>query len=141
MTKRIVAAVAGLTMSAAVAACSAADPQPTPAPDAVSRTAPSRSGAYADGTYSAIGTYGSVPSSITVTLTLAGGVVTDAKVASAYAENDTSLGYQNRFAEAVPAVVVGKPVDEARVSRLAGSSGTPNGFNDALEQIKAQAAR
>lgn len=29
---------------------------------------------------------------------------------------------------------------EGKVGRLAGSSGTPGGFNDALEKIKAQAS-
>ena len=46
-------------------------------------------------------------------------------------------------AEAVgraPDVVVGKPIDEVRVSRLAGSSGTPDGFNEAIEKIKGQAS-
>jgi hypothetical protein len=41
----------------------------------------------------------------------------------------------------VPQVVVGKPIDEVRVSRLAGSSGTPDGFNEAIEKIKDQASR
>jgi hypothetical protein len=37
--------------------------------------------------------------------------------------------------------VVGKPIDEVRVGRLAGSSGTPDGLNDALRRIKAEASR
>ncbi|MGH2449825.1 MAG: hypothetical protein ACRDGE_00855 [Candidatus Limnocylindria bacterium] len=48
---------------------------------------------------------------------------------------------QRRFAAAVPAVVVGKPIDEVKVGRLAGSSGTPDGFNDAIQRIKRQAAK
>jgi hypothetical protein len=46
---------------------------------------------------------------------------------------------QRRFAAVVPAVVVGKPIAEVQVGRLAGSSGTPDGFNRAIEQIKKQA--
>ena len=54
--------------------------------------------------------------------------------------NPTSLNLQRRFAAAVPGVVVGKPIGEVKVGRLAGSSGTPVGFNDALEKIKQQAS-
>jgi hypothetical protein len=38
-------------------------------------------------------------------------------------------------------VVVGRPLDQVKVGKLAGSSGTPQGFNDAINQIKRQAAR
>ncbi|MEF2277465.1 hypothetical protein V3W47_04080 [Deinococcus sp. YIM 134068] len=94
---------------------------------------------YADGTYTARGWYGSLPSSITVTVTLARGVITRASVRT-HATDPTSLDYQRRFAAAVPRVVVGRPVGEVRVGRLAGSSGTPVGFNDALEKIREQAS-
>lgn len=96
--------------------------------------------AYADGTYTATGQYGNAPSFITVTVTLHAGVITSADVKT-QATNPTSLDYQRRFAAAVPAVVVGKPIEQVKVDRLAGSSGTPEGFNAALEQIKKQAAK
>lgn len=50
----------------------------------------------------------------------------------------TSRDLQNRFA--VPAAVVGRNIDEIKVGRIAGSSRTPDGFNAALERIKAEAA-
>jgi hypothetical protein len=56
-----------------------------------------------------------------------------------HATNPISLDLQRRFAAAVPKVVVGKSIDEVKVGRLAGSSGTPDGFNDAIDQIKEQA--
>ena len=56
------------------------------------------------------------------------------------ATNPISRDYQERFADAIPVLVVGKPIDEANVSRVAGSSGTPDGFNAAIEQIKRQAS-
>jgi hypothetical protein len=58
-----------------------------------------------------------------------------------HATDPTSLRLQRRFAAAVPAVVVGRPIAEVRVGRLAGSSGTPDGFNEAIEKIKKQARR
>lgn len=103
-----------------------------------SRLAMSDAFIYADGEYTATGQYGGLPSSITVNVTLVDDIITDVEVTT-HATNPTSLDLQQRFAEAVPAVVVGKPIDEVKVGRLAGSSGTLNGFNDAIEQIKEQA--
>ena len=109
------------------------------APDANnSEPAASQESRYADGVYEATGEYGNQPSFITVTVNLANETITEVEVIP-HATNPTSLDLQERFAEAVPAVVVGKRIDEVKVGRLAGSSGTPNGFNDAIRQIKQQA--
>lgn len=136
-----------LTLSATLAACApqaqtppasaANSPEPsstasaTPAPDAV--------GAYVDGTYSATGWYGSLPSHHDVTLTVDDDIVTEVQITTP-AEDETSLGYQQRFAEALPGTVVGRNLDEIAVDRLAGSSGCSEGFMIALAQIKEQAA-
>jgi len=50
-----------------------------------------------------------------------------------------SRGYQERFAAAVPGVVIGKSLDDVKVGKLAGASGCPDGFNDALAKIREQA--
>lgn len=94
---------------------------------------------YVDGEYSADGWYGGLPSSIGVTVTLADDIVTAVAV-TPHASNPTSLDLQRRFAEAIPGVVLGRDIDELDIDRLAGSSGTPVGFHDALDQIKSQAA-
>ncbi|HEU5102434.1 MAG TPA: hypothetical protein VFU22_25600 [Roseiflexaceae bacterium] len=117
--------------------------RPTSSPDAIvtpSRSAIRNDAIYADGVYTATGQYGSGPSSITVTVTLEDDVITAVDV-TPQATNPTSLDYQRRFADAVPAVVVGRPIDEVNVGRLAGSSGTPDGFNAAIQRIKEQARR
>jgi len=103
-----------------------------------SRSALCKDSIYADGVYTATGTYGSLPSSITVTVTLINDVITAARVIP-HATNPTSLDLQRGFAAAVPAVVVGKRIDEVKVGRLAGSSGTPDGFNAAIRLIREQA--
>ncbi|VTR76016.1 hypothetical protein [Cellulomonas hominis] len=95
---------------------------------------------YRDGEYTATGWYGGLPSHIVVDVTLRDDVVTDVEVTPT-ATNETSLDLQERFAEAVVDVVVGRPLDEIELDYLAGSSGTTLGFNDALEQIREQAAR
>lgn len=96
--------------------------------------------AYPDGKYTATGFYGGLPSSITVTITLDDDIIIAVEV-TPHATNETSLDLQRRFAEAVPSVVIGKSIDEVNVGRLAGSSGTPDGFNAAIEQIKAEAEK
>jgi uncharacterized protein with FMN-binding domain len=95
---------------------------------------------FADGVYEATGWYGGQPSSIGVRVRLDGGVITSVEV-TPHATDATSLDFQRRFAQALPGVVVGKRIDQVNVRRLAGSSGTPKGFNDALERIKQDAIR
>jgi hypothetical protein len=56
----------------------------------------------------------SLPSSITVTVTLVNGVITAIKV-TPHATDPTSLDFQRCFAAAIPAVVVGKRIEEVKV--------------------------
>lgn len=95
---------------------------------------------YRDGSYTAEGTYGNLPSKLTVTLTLVRGRIEDVSV-RAHASDPTSLDYQRRFAAAVPALVKGKSIADVRIGKLAGSSVTPDGFNAALKRIRDQAAQ
>ena len=90
-----------------------------------------------DRTYSRF-RYGSLPSSIGVSVTLVDDVITAVTV-TPRATDPTSLDYQTRFARAIPALVVGRNIDEVNLSKVAGSSGTPDGFNAAIQRIKAEA--
>jgi|SRR5690349_8901998 len=95
---------------------------------------------YTNGEYQAEGLYSGGKKSIIVNVTLAD----DAIKAVEVTPNTTirmSLGLQKKFAAAVGEVVVGKPVDEVHLDKLAGSSLTTKGFNDALEKIKMEAAK
>lgn len=100
----------------------------------------SETAGYVDGDYDATGWYGGQPSRIGVAVSLADGVITDVRITT-YATDPTSLEYQESFAEEIPAVVVGRSIDEANVSRVAGASGCSDGFNAALEEIRADATR
>lgn len=95
---------------------------------------------YKDGTYTADGLYGGLPSRLTVTLRIADDKIEGVSVQT-HATDSTSLDLQRRFAQAVPAVVIGRPLADVRVGKLAGSSVTPDGFNAAVERIRLQAAR
>ncbi|WP_214466566.1 FMN-binding protein [Microbacterium flavescens] len=97
--------------------------------------------AYADGTYSAEGAY-QTPESverISVTVTLESDVITDVEVVGDPQKSE-SEEYQGEFIGGIADVVVGKDIDEISVSRVAGSSLTSGGFNQAIETIKAEAA-
>jgi len=141
--KAIRAGLAGISAAAALAACSTDVSDVSDASDTRGSTSvPTGSrtdSAYADGEYTARGWYGGLPSSIEVAVTLDDGVITDAEV-TPQATDPTSLDYQERFAAAVPGLVEGRPVDEVNLDRVAGSSGTPDGFNEALDRIKDEAS-
>jgi uncharacterized protein with FMN-binding domain len=99
------------------------------------------SATYADGTYTADGSYQTPETveTISVTVTLGDGVVEDVEVTGDPQARETEQ-YQGAFIDGIAEEVVGKPLDELNVSRVAGSSLTSGGFNQAIESIKEQAA-
>jgi uncharacterized protein with FMN-binding domain len=142
----------GVATSVAVlmplAGCSSTDTGTQPPSSGSSNTPPassSRSGTsisgseYEDGTYTVRGIYGGAPSYMTITVTLGDHTITDVTVEPMPENNDTSRGYQERFAAAVPDEVIGKSLDEAEVGIVAGASGCADGFNDAIAKIRDQA--
>lgn len=129
---------AGLGLTTALAGCTTppADNGGEPAPTGGGDT----SAEYADGTYTADGSY-TAPSgqeSITVEITVADDVVTDV-VVTPHATEGNQAKFQGQFAEGIAAVVEGHDIDTLSVSRVGGSSLTSGGFNKALETIKAEA--
>jgi uncharacterized protein with FMN-binding domain len=142
----IAGSIAAATATVVLAGCSSSDREPararstTSSPrsaEASDQAAPNSS--YRDGTFEATGWYGGLPSHHDVTLTITDDLITDVTI-STPAEDPTSLEYQQAFAAALPDEVIGRHVDEVQIDRLAGASGCPDGFMDALEQIKAEAA-
>jgi uncharacterized protein with FMN-binding domain len=139
------AGLATLALTFAATACST--PTATVGPDSAASPAPAAPTeptqedalSYRDGQYTATGWYGGLPSHQDVTLTVTNDTVTAVSITTP-AEDDTSLGYQQRFADALPTAIVGRDIDELAVDRLAGSSGCSEGFMNALDQIKADAA-
>ena len=101
---------------------------------------PTSTGSYTDGEYSATGEYQSPggPESIEVTVSLEGNVVTEVTVVGNAAAGN-ALRYQTEFEDGITAEVVGVNIDELAVDKVAGSSLTSDGFNDAIAQIKADA--
>lgn len=94
---------------------------------------------YKDGVYTQVGNYTSPggPEEIDVKLTLKNGVVVQSEV-TPKATRPFSVKWQGVFAENYKALVVGKNIKELNLGKVAGSSLTPKGFNDAVEKIKAE---
>lgn len=152
--KTTVAAIAGLSLLGIVTGCSSAaevvddssatttKTTQTAAPTAAATSdAAAASSGYKDGSYTATGTYTSPGGSehISVELTLANDVVTAVTV-TPESTNPNGKKYQGEFAEGISAVVVGVDIDSLSVGKVAGSSLTSTGFNDAVSQIKSDAA-
>ena len=74
-----------------------------------------------------------------VQLTLSNGTVSAVEITQ-HPSNPNTRKFQGEFAGGIADQVVGKSLDEIKVSKVAGSSLTSGGFNQAVEEIKAQAA-
>ena len=100
----------------------------------------SESSTFKDGEYTATGSYVSPagPESVEVTVKIENGVVTDAEFVG-NAVNPRSIQKQGKFKEGYKASVVGKDIASLELGVTNGSSLTPQGFNDALDQIRDQA--
>jgi hypothetical protein len=122
---RIGAATVGIAGALALAGCASATTSGTGTADgstteentsatdaATSGSSDSSSATYTDGTYTAEGTY----------------------------QTPESQQYQSQFIGGISDVVVGKDIDTLSVSRVAGSSLTSSGFNEAIDEIKSEAA-
>nr|WP_315266951.1 hypothetical protein [Microbacterium lemovicicum] len=140
----ILAGCAGTTETAATTAPSA---PATTAPSTAASSAPAATegaaastSTYADGTYTAEGSYQTPESveKISVTVTLADDVITAVEV-TGDPQKAESKEYQSKFIGGISDVVVGKGIDEISVSRVAGSSLTSGGFNQAIGEIKSEA--
>lgn len=141
-----VAAAVSVAGLAALAGCagttSAATDDPSDAGSSPRETGSAGAATYADGTYSADGSYidgGGTLETIAVTVTLAGDVITDVEV-TGDPQNPESGRYQSEFIGGIADEVLGKDIDEISLDRVAGSSLTSGGFNDALEAIRSEAS-
>ncbi|MBW9121031.1 FMN-binding protein [Microbacterium trichothecenolyticum] len=137
-------AVAGIALlSGCAATASEAGEQATPGTGSSSSTdsGSTGSGAYADGTYTADGSYATPESveTITVTVTLEDDTITAVEVTGDPQKRESEQ-YQSQFIGGIADAVVGEDIDDLQVSRVAGSSLTSGGFNEAIEAIKSEAA-
>lgn len=150
LRKSLLAGAAGLSLAGAVAGCApstqapqtAGGSSPSESSTGTASGAPSsaNSGSYKDGSYSADGNYTSPNGTETVgvQLTLAGGTVTAVEITT-HPSNPNTRKFQGEFKDGIAAQIVGKRLDEIKVSKVAGSSLTSGGFNQAVESIRAQA--
>jgi len=156
---RIGVAAVGVAGAVALAGCAASDTtaetttepstgntatpesSTTPTPAASASEEAASSSTYADGTYTAEGSYATPESveTIVVTVTLDDDIITAVDVTGDPQKRE-SEEYQGRFIGGIADVVVGQDIDQISVSRVAGSSLTSGGFNQAIDTIKSEAA-
>lgn len=138
----VLAGCAGTTNTDAGSGASSTD-QATELTDTGTSDTGSSSGSatYTDGTYTADGSYATPESveTISVTVTLADDIITAVEVTGNPTKSESEQ-YQSQFIGGIQDAVVGQDIDEISVSRVAGSSLTSGGFNEAIDAIKAEAA-
>ena len=135
-TGSAIAGAAGIVVLAGCGAVTVGSDEAEPSTDG-----DTSSGGYADGTYAAEGTYQTPETveTITVTVTLEDEVVAEVEVTGDPQAPETEQ-YQGQFIDGIADEVVGVDIDDLDVSRVAGSSLTSGGFNQAIDQIKQDAA-
>lgn len=159
--RRTLGLLSGLSVLVAVAACGTADaateddgassgttqPDSADAGSTDSGTADSgtadagtAAGSYTDGTYTAEGSYDTPggQESISVELTVADDTVSAVTV-TPEASGGNAARFQDEFASGIADEVVGSPLADLSVDKVSGSSLTGDGFNAALDQIRADA--
>jgi uncharacterized protein with FMN-binding domain len=120
---------------------SGSGPQPSAGAGSPAASGSTVTGAYKDGTYSADGSYQTPETveKISVSVTLSAGTVTKVSVTGDPQAAETRH-YQAQFIGGIAAQVVGRKLDEISVDKVAGSSLTSKGFNQALATIRTEAA-
>ncbi len=95
---------------------------------------------YKNGTYSVTGSYVSPGGNedLPVTVTLNGDLISDVNV-TVGATRKESVYWQEKFIADYKILVVGKKINEVKLTKVSGSSLTPKGFMDALAKIETQA--
>jgi uncharacterized protein with FMN-binding domain len=144
--KKMLSAAAAASVMLLTAACGGGSDDATPSSSATSSstgsddTSAASATAYKDGDYEAEGSYVNPggQSKIKVDLTLKDNQVTAVTV-TPEATSGESKTFQTKFAGGISDAVVGKSIDEISVSKVAGSSLTGQGFNKAIDEIKADA--
>ena len=115
--KSVLVGIAGLSVAGTAAGCAPAAQAPAAQGAPPASESAAGTGSYKDGTYSA---------------------VSDVKI-TPHPSNPNTRKFQGEFASGIQAQVVGKKLDELKVSKVAGSSLTSGGFNRAVADIKTQA--
>jgi uncharacterized protein with FMN-binding domain len=142
------AALAGVAGVIALASCGAVtvgastdEEAPTESTGTETSETASAEPGYADGTYTAEGSYQTPETieTVSVTVTLEDDVVTAVEVTGDPQARE-SRQYQGQFIAGIADEVVGVDIDDLAVDRVAGSSLTSGGFNEAIKRIKQDAA-
>jgi hypothetical protein len=98
---------------------------------------------YADGAHTVNSAYvapGNANHTLAVTLTLKDDVVTASTIKFGGDTIEASSNFQQKFTAAYQSQVIGKKIDDIKLSRVGGASLTTKAFNEAVAKVKAVAA-
>jgi len=140
-TLAVLVVITVIAVGAQVSARKKSDPTTaTVAPATATATSTAPAG-YKDGTYSATGGFNTPggPETIDISVTVKNGVVASTS-ATANSRDRESREYDTMFIDNYQQYVEGKNIANLNLSRIAGASLTPLGFNNALQQIKSDAS-
>ena len=142
--KIALSALAGASLITALAGCSttaSTDSGASTTDDSSTAPSDSSTATLKDGSYTETASYQSPGGTqkVTVKATLASGVVT-ALTVTTDASDPTAKQYQTQFISGIDSEVVGKKITSLKVSRVAGSSLTSIGFNEAIAAIEKDAS-
>ena len=140
--QNVAATLAGIAVIGGLAGCASSgssNEEPSGSTDAGQE--PTTATEYEDGEYTATGNYQSPggEESVTVTLSLEGNTISDLEVTGS-GGTPNAKKFQGEFIGGIDELAVGKNIDGLNVSKVAGSSLTSGGFNDAIAQIREDAS-
>ncbi|EIT88527.1 hypothetical protein A200_02935 [Parascardovia denticolens IPLA 20019] len=104
------------------------------------RSLPADSGKYKDGRFASKAIYGPASEdSIDVSVTVSGQKVADVTV-TPHPATPVSKKYQTGFIKEIKGTIVGKPLKDLKVTKVAGASWTSDAFNKALDVVRQEAS-
>ncbi len=131
-----------VTMGSSNATLEGALESPPLPPAAPTEEAAAPTGEYEDGSYAILTDYNSPGGlhTLDVVITIEDDIVTDIEITPETGDKGTNKSQVN-FAAAIDELVIGKNIDEVEAyASVNGSSLTPQAFQDAIEQVREEAA-
>jgi hypothetical protein len=138
---KTVAATATPTQSTSLQPTSSPSVSVAPKPAASSAAPAQPATEFKNGTYVATGYYNTPGGQewVKVTVTLSSDAISGVSIQQSASQGDAGQ-YQSQFVANYKPLVLGKKIKSVSLSRVAGSSLTSNGFNNAINQIESKAS-
>ncbi len=113
-----------------------------PDPNTTASSPEIQNNTYADGQHTVTTNYiapGNANHTVTVAFTLNDDKITSSAITYGGDSVEVSSGFQKKFTESYETEVIGKKIDDIKLSRVGGASLTTAAFNDAIAKLKIEA--